>query len=60
MLLFHKRILLAAAFLLAAIGNAQTAITQPPGYSFCSAENGTCNFSGTAYIAYGANGSFIF
>lgn len=60
MLLFHKRILLAAAFLLAAIGNAQTTITQPPGYSFCSAENGTCNFSGTAYVAYGANGSFVF
>jgi hypothetical protein len=32
----------------------------PKGYAFCAAENGTCNFSGTRNVAYGANGSFAF
>ena len=30
----------------------------PAGYTFCSSENQTCNFSGTRSIAYGANGKF--
>jgi hypothetical protein len=32
----------------------------PAGYTFCSGESGTCSFSGTASIAYGANGQFNF
>ncbi len=30
----------------------------PAGYTFCANENGTCSFSGTASVAYGANGAF--
>ncbi len=30
----------------------------PTGYIYCSAENSTCAFSGTAQVAYGANGAF--
>jgi len=30
----------------------------PSGYTFCANENGTCSFSGTASVAYGANGAF--
>jgi len=30
----------------------------PPGYTFCAWENERCNFSGTADVAYGANGTF--
>ena len=30
----------------------------PAGYSFCVKENGTCTFSGSASVAYGANGAF--
>ena len=32
--------------------------TGPAGYTFCANENGTCSFSGTASVAYGANGAF--
>ncbi|MDW8317828.1 MAG: N-acetylmuramoyl-L-alanine amidase [Anaerolineae bacterium] len=34
--------------------------TPPPGYTFCAWENERCNFSGTADVAYGANGTFNF
>lgn len=34
--------------------------SMPSGYAFYSGENGSCNFSGTANVAYGANGSFVF
>jgi len=30
----------------------------PSGYTLCANENGTCSFSGTANVAYGANGAF--
>ncbi len=30
----------------------------PAGYTLCAAENGTCSFSGTASVAFGANGAF--
>ena len=30
------------------------------GYAFCAAENGTCSFTGTENVAYGANGNFVF
>ena len=30
----------------------------PAGYTFCANENGTCSFSGSASVAYGANGAF--
>ena len=30
----------------------------PSGYTFCANESGYCSFSGTADVAYGANGSF--
>jgi hypothetical protein len=30
----------------------------PAGYTWCANENGTCTFSGTASVAYGANGAF--
>jgi alpha-galactosidase len=30
----------------------------PEGYTWCANENGTCTFSGTASVAYGANGVF--
>jgi hypothetical protein len=33
--------------------------TDPPGYALCSNENGTCSFTGTAPVAYGASGRFI-
>ncbi len=36
----------------------QTAPTGPAGYTYCAPENGTCSFSGTANVAFGANGSF--
>jgi alpha-L-rhamnosidase len=32
----------------------------PAGYAACSAENGTCTFSGTQSVAYGANGIFSY
>ena len=32
--------------------------TAPAGYTYCADENGTCSFSGTASVAYGASGSF--
>jgi hypothetical protein len=32
----------------------------PANYAFCSGENGTCSFSGTASVAFGANGQFNF
>jgi hypothetical protein len=34
--------------------------TDPPGYTACSAENGTCHFNGTATVAYGADGDFVY
>lgn len=37
-----------------------TGYTSPPGYTFCAWENERCNFSGTADVAYGANGSFAY
>jgi hypothetical protein len=30
----------------------------PAGYTYCADENQTCSFSGTASVAYGANGTF--
>lgn len=30
----------------------------PPGYTYCAPENDTCNFTGSASVAYGANGQF--
>ncbi len=32
----------------------------PPGYTFCAWEDERCNFSGTADVAYGANGQFAY
>lgn len=32
--------------------------TGPAGYTYCAPENGTCSFSGTANVAFGANASF--
>jgi len=32
--------------------------TGPAGYVYCSEESSTCTFSGTAQVAFGANGSF--
>jgi hypothetical protein len=32
----------------------------PAGYTFCANERATCSFSGTASVAYGANGKFNF
>jgi alpha-L-rhamnosidase len=32
----------------------------PAGYTGCAAENGTCSFSGTQSVAYGANGTFTY
>ncbi len=32
----------------------------PAGYTYCAGENGTCSFSGTKTIAYGANGKFAY
>ncbi len=29
------------------------------GYSWCAADNQTCSFTGTKYVAWGANGSYI-
>ena len=35
---------------------------QPPnnGWTLCASENGTCSFSGTMGVAYGANGAFFY
>jgi alpha-L-rhamnosidase len=30
----------------------------PAGYTACAAENGTCSFTGTQTVAYGAGSSF--
>ena len=30
----------------------------PTGYTFCASENGTCSFTGTMSVAFGANGKF--
>jgi predicted alpha-1,6-mannanase (GH76 family) len=35
-----------------------TTPTGPAGYAYCAPENSTCSFSGTAQVAFGANGSF--
>ncbi|GIW91560.1 MAG: hypothetical protein KatS3mg109_1992 [Pirellulaceae bacterium] len=32
----------------------------PSGYTFCAWENERCSFSGTADVAYGANGQFVY
>jgi hypothetical protein len=32
----------------------------PSGYTFCAYESGSCGFTGTADVAYGANGSFSY
>lgn len=32
--------------------------TPPSGYIYCAPENGTCNFSGAAQVAFGADGHF--
>ena len=32
----------------------------PVGYTVCASENGTCSFSGTKIVAYGANNSFVY
>src|SRR6516164_2163502 len=42
-------------------GTAKACYIGPEGYAFCAAaENGTCSFSGTKDVAYGANGKFVF
>jgi hypothetical protein len=38
-------------------GVAKACYYGPAGYTLCAAENGTCAFSGTASVAYGANGT---
>ena len=38
--------------------HAQTQDTPPSGYLLCAAENGQCNFSGTATVVYGARTSW--
>lgn len=42
------------------ITSASSAPTGPVGYTFCAAANATCSFSGTAGVAFGANGSFVY
>jgi alpha-L-rhamnosidase len=32
----------------------------PTGYTACAAENGTCSFTGTESVAFGANGTFTY
>jgi RHS repeat-associated protein len=39
---------------------AATVPSGPSGYIYCSPENGTCSFSGTANVAFGANGQFYY
>ncbi len=34
--------------------------TGPSGYTFCANEYGTCSFSGSVSVAYGANGTFFY
>jgi chitinase len=34
--------------------------TGPSGYTYCAPENSTCSFSGTASVAFGANGLFYY
>ncbi|CAA0110370.1 Uncharacterised protein [BD1-7 clade bacterium] len=36
-----------------------TAAPAPEGYEVCASENGTCSFSGTRQVAYGADGMFV-
>lgn len=36
----------------------QTSAAPPPGYTYCAAEGGTCNFTGQKNVANGANKSF--
>ena len=48
-----------AAHTIAAVFTANTN-NPPAGYTYCSAENGICSFSGTRNIAYGANGLFAY
>jgi hypothetical protein len=60
-----KGMLLLIALILPAVAGSQTLLTPPTGYSFCSSEGRQCVFGGpalsvTAYVAYGANGSFVF
>ena len=41
----------------------QSALSPPPpstGYTLCAAENGTCSFTGTQNVAFGANGKFYY
>jgi hypothetical protein len=48
-----------AAHTIAAKFTANTSST-PAGYTYCAAENGTCSFSGTKNVGYGANGKFYY
>lgn len=41
-------------------GGGQPDYTPPAGYTFCAWENERCSFSGTADVAYGANGRFAY
>ncbi|WP_446743383.1 RICIN domain-containing protein [Silvibacterium acidisoli] len=34
--------------------------TVPSGYTFCAAENSQCSFTGTATVAFGANGQYLY
>ncbi len=42
------------------VGGGQPDYTPPAGYRFCAWENERCTFSGTADVAYGANGRFYY
>jgi hypothetical protein len=55
-----KGMLLLIALILPAVAGSQTLLTPPTGYSSCASEGGVCTFTGTAYVAYGGNGSFVF
>ena len=41
-------------------GLAKACYVGPAGYSYCSAEWGTCSVSGTHTVAYGGNGTFVY
>ncbi|MDW8100359.1 MAG: PA14 domain-containing protein, partial [Anaerolineae bacterium] len=42
------------------VSSGQPDYTPPSGYRFCAWENERCSFSGTADVAYGANGQFAY
>ena len=56
---FSRRTLFFLGLMLPLTAPAQT-VSTPPGYSFCSGENGNCSFTGSQDVAYGAEGKFVF